>query len=328
MPEKMPLSWLPRLPLALFALPVGLFALAGAWRRAAAVLNAPAASTLGLVMAVAATALLLLLLALAAAKRARHPAAWQAEQQHPVGGSLVALGPVATMMAVVYWGTPGQAAWLVLLAVALAVQAWIVVRSLRALWRGATPPALVTPALYLPPVAGGLVGAMALATVGAPAPAAAVLWLLAAVAWAVLEWRVARRLLQGPLPEPVRPTIGVEAAPWLVGTLSASVVWPQLPGWVLLSGVALALLPVALVLARRSDWTAVPFSAGFWSFSFPLAAWASDTMEVVRRNTLPAETGWAALALATLGVGYLVIRTLALLVQGRLLPPVPVPPKP
>lgn len=320
----MSLPWLPRLPAALFAIPVGLFALAGAWRRAAAVLAAPASAEVAAALGLLALAVLFILLALTAAKRLRHAEVWNGERQHPVAGSLMALGPVAVMMAVVFWGSASSTLWQLALGAALALQALVAQRTVRALWSGAVPAALLTPALYLPPVAGCLVGAMALTVTGA-GQLAAPLWALGVLAWGMLEWRIAPRLLQGPLPEPVRPTIGVEAAPWWVGTLAASVVWPEAPGWALLGGVCVGMVPAALVLARRRDWLRLPFSAGFWSFSFPLAALASNMLEVVRRGTLPAAVGWLVLALATLGIGYLGLRTVVLMAQGRLLPPAPKP---
>jgi tellurite resistance protein len=80
--------------------------------------------------------------------------------------------------------------------------------------------------------------------------------------------------------------------------------------------------PVLAVLTRWRYWSEVPFNVGFWSFSFPLAAFASTTVEAVRRGDWPLWVGTLAVAVASAVIAYLLARTLVLLVQGRLLPPV------
>ena len=65
----------------------------------------------------------------------------------------------------------------------------------------------------------------------------------------------------------------------------------------------------------------MPFNAGFWSFSFPLAAMAGATVEAVRRGNWNTQVGLAAVGIASVVIAFLAIRTLGLLVRGRLLPP-------
>ena len=311
--------WLARLPAGLFAIPVGLFGLAGAWRRGQGFEWSVAGPVATAVAAVAAAVLGVLLL-LYAAKLLRHRAAVVAEFRHPVAGAVMATIPLSLLLAAVYYAESGHAGWLTLTLAALALQGVIALRVVRQLATGALPGAMVTPALYLPPVAGGLVGAMALGTQGYPGWAA-LLFGMGLAGWALLEVRVLNRLFEGAMPEALRPTIGVELAPPAVATLAAGVVWPGLPGEVLIVGLGVAAGPVVAVAARYGWWGRVPFSLGFWSFSFPLAALAGATIEVVRRGGWPPVYGGIALALATAAIAWLAVLTVRLAAQGRLLPP-------
>lgn len=311
--------WLARLPAGLFAIPVGLFGLAGAWRRSQGFEWSLAGPVATAVAAVAAAVLGVLLL-LYAAKLVRHRAAVVAEFRHPVAGAVMATIPLSLLLAAVYYAESGHAGWLTLTLAALALQGVIALRVVRQLATGALPGAMVTPALYLPPVAGGLVGAMALGTQGYPGWAA-LLFGMGLAGWALLEVRVLNRLFEGAMPEALRPTIGVELAPPAVATLAAGVVWPGLPGEVLIVGLGVAAGPVVAVAARYGWWGRVPFSLGFWSFSFPLAALAGATIEVVRRGGWPPVYGGIALALATAAIAWLAVLTVRLAAQGRLLPP-------
>jgi tellurite resistance protein len=123
------------------------------------------------------------------------------------------------------------------------------------------------------------------------------------------------------MPEALRPTIGVELAPPSVATLAAGTIWPELPGEVLIVGLGVAAGPFVAVMARYKWWHNVPFSIGFWSFSFPLAALAGAVVEVVRRGGWPPLVGGIALALASAVIAGLAVRTTVLIAQGRLLSP-------
>jgi len=318
-----PNHWLSRFPVALFAISVGLLALAGAWRRAQG-FGWDHAAVLGRALAWCGVGMLLLLLALYLLKCLRHPASVKADFLHPVAGSQMALIPLSALLATVFFGRPDQVAWLLLALLALACQGVIAIRVVAILSVGALPGSAVTPVLYIPPVAGGLVGAMAMAALGYPGWAA-LLFGMGLVSWALLEVRVLNRLFEGAMPEALRPTIGMELAPPTVATLAAATIWPQMPGDVLVVGLGIAAGPVVAVLARYRWWSKVPFSIGFWSFSFPLAAFAGAVVEVVRRGGWPAFVGAIALSIASAVILFLALRTLVLLLRGRLIPPAPPP---
>lgn len=270
-------------------------------------------------------AALLILLLIYLGKLLRHRPAVLGEATHPVAGSLLALLPMALLLCVVSFGTPAHGGWLALTLLTLLLMAVIAIRVVAVISTGALPAALVTPALYVPPVGGGLVGGMALQTLGYPGWAA-LLFGMGLVSWALLEIRVLNRLFEGPLPEPLRPTIGLELAPPTVGTLAVATLWPQLPGELLIIGLGIAAGPIVAVLARYKWWSRVPFAPGFWSFSFPVAAFAASMVEVVRRGGWPPAVAGLTLGLASAVIGFLLLRTALLLVRGRLLPPaVPAP---
>jgi len=271
-------------------------------------------------VAAIAAVLLCVLVAFYVAKLVRHPAAVAAEFRHPVAGPLMATIPLSLLLAAVYYAESGHRGWLSFTLAALALQGVIALRVVRQLATGALPGAMVTPALYLPPVAGGFVGAMALGTQGYPGWAA-LLFGMGLAGWALLEVRVLNRLFEGAMPEALRPTIGVELAPPSVATLAAGIIWPALPGEVLIVGLGVAAGPIVAVAVRYNWWGRVPFSPGFWSFSFPLAALAGAMIEVVRRGGWPPVYGGVALALATAVIALLAAKTIVLAVRGRLLPP-------
>ncbi|MGE5650879.1 MAG: hypothetical protein ACM34A_11850 [Bacillota bacterium] len=312
------LSWPARVPPGLFAVSVGLFGLIGAWRRAAAY-GWSAAVDVERVMIWPVTAIWIATLLLYLYKCARYPGTVLQEFRHPVQSSLQALLPLSMLLAVIILARPGQAAWLSVALAALALHALIGCRVVAMLATGRLPENAITPALYLPIVGGALVGGMALATLDYRGWGA-LLFGTGLSGWALLEARILSRLFEGPMPEALRPTIGVELAPPAIATLSAAVIWPELPGQVLVVGLGIAVSPIVGVLARFQWWGKVPFSLGFWSFSFPLAALASAVIEVVHRGGWPQEAGIAALLAASAVIALLALRTVALLLQGRLLP--------
>lgn len=313
--------WLARFPVGLFAVPVGLFALGGAWRRATA-FGWNWALPIADLLAWSALAVLVVLLLIYGAKALRHPQTIAAEFTHPLAGSLMALIPLACLLCIVYFGSPGHAGWLAFSLLVLLVMGVIAIRIVAIITTAALPPAVVTPALYVPPVGGGLVGAMALQVLGYPGWAA-LLFGMGLVSWALLEIRILNRLFEGAMPEALRPTIGLELAPPTVGTLTVATLWPQLPGELLIIGLGIAAGPLVAVMARHKWWRQVPFAVGFWSFSFPVAAFAASVIEVVRRGGWPSGVAATALILASAVIAFLAVRTVLLLGRGQLIPPPP-----
>lgn len=313
--------WLERFPVGLFAMPVGLLGLAAAWRRAQGFGWAPA-QPVAQALAWTAVLILALMLLLYAAKCLRYPRTIAADFAHPLISSLMALVPLSLLLCTVYFGQAGHDGWLLFALLTLTVQGVIAIRIVGMLTTASLPVATITPALYVPSVSGGLVGGMAMSTLGYPGWAA-LLFGMGLVSWALLEVRILNRLFEGAMPEGLRPTIGLELAPASVATLAAGTIWPLLPGDVLIVGLGIAAGPIVAVMARYKWWWRVPFSIGFWSFSFPLAALAGAVIEVVRRGGWPPLVGGIALTVASTAIAFLGLKTIMLLLQDRLLPPLP-----
>ena len=123
------MHWLARLPAALFAIPVGLFGLAAAWHGRG--YGWWFAEPIGTTLAWTAAAILALLMALYAEKCLRHPAVIAAEFANAVTGSLMALIPLALMLATVCFGVRGDGAWLALVLFALTLQGIVAIRVVR-----------------------------------------------------------------------------------------------------------------------------------------------------------------------------------------------------
>lgn len=310
--------WLARLPAGIFAISVGLFGLTGAWQRAGA-FGWPTADVVSQWLIWPITAIWVASLLLYAIKCKRHWQSVMAEFRHPVQGSLQALLPLSMLLAIMQFQQPGQGVWLLLTFFALALNAIIAFRVASVLATGQMPANAITPALYLPIVGGTLIGGMTFASLGYPGWGA-MLFGTGLAGWALLEARILSRLFLGPMPEMVRTTIGVELVPPVIATLTAAVVWPSLPGDVLVIGLGVAMVSFTAVAARYQWWSKLPFSIGFWSFSFPFAALASSVLEIVHRGGWPLWIGLATLLVASAVIALLAARTLILLVKGKLLP--------
>ena len=315
--------WLSRLHPGLFGIPLGLLALSSSWQRLAA-LGWGWAAGLATGLLYASMALLCLLLLLAGAKLLLHREVFRQEFKHPVQGALLALMPVACLLALVllrpthpYWQLPVT----VIISLCLLLQAALAWHIVAQLATGQMPAELISPALYVPIVPGGFVGAMALNVIGLPG-FAMLLMGMGLGGWALLEMRILNRLFAGPLPLALRPTLGIEIAPAAVGTLAVAALWPNLSADFILIGLGIASGPLFAVMTRWRWWIATPFSVSFWSFSFPVAALATCVAEAVRRGGWPPSVALGAVLLASAIVAYLTLRTLILLFKGRLLPQV------
>jgi tellurite resistance protein len=305
----------------LFGIPLGLLGLSSSWQRLGT-FGAAFSMTIAHYLLVLALVILGVLLVLSAAKLFLHRAIFKLELGHPVLGALLALMPVACLVAVVIL-RPAHPEWQfvsgVVISLCLLLQAFIAWHIVAELATGQMPAELISPALYVPIVPGGFVGAMALNAVGLPG-FAMLLMGMGLGGWALLEMRILNRLFSGPLMLGLRPTLGIEIAPAAVGTLAVATIWPDLPAEFIMIGLGIASGPLFAVLTRWRWWSETPFSANFWSFSFPLAALASSIVEAVRRGGWPPEVAYGAVLLVSLLVVFLSVRTLILLATGRLLP--------
>jgi tellurite resistance protein len=298
---------------------LGLAGVGQSWRLAHRLWGAPAAIGEALLLLAAAVWASLLIAYLI--QTVRKPAVAIAEFRDPVQGSTAALIAVSTLLmvlAVVPYSVP--VAW----ALAVAGIAWHLVFSLwhtGQLWQGGHKVAHTLPAIYLPTVAGNFTSAAALGALGHADWG----WLFLGAgvfSWFALESLVFLRLWQAPpVPAPQRPMVGIEFAPPVVCAMA----WLMLDPvghdhWLLmLWGYGLFQLMLGLRLWR---WLGdQPFAPSYWAYTFGVASatvvglkLALNGIPVASVLVLPVFVG------ANLFIGYLAIRTAALLVGGRLLP--------
>lgn len=307
------------IPANFFSMVLGLVGLGSAWRAASALWGLPALA--GEIVMAFAVALWALLLALYLRKWFAAREAALAEWRHPVQGCFVSLAAVATLLAAIACAPWSRETALVLFVLGVAGQLLLGAARSGALWRGARDPTHVTPAMYLPLVAGNLVTAMAAGALGF-ASLGHVFFGAGVFAWLALESVVLRRLLmEPPLPAALRPTLGIQLAPPVV----ACVAWISVNGEPDMFARALfgyGLLQFAL-LARLSPWLAeAPFAANWWAYSFGIAALAITALRLAAAD-LDGVEAWLALplfAFANLFIGALVIGSLRLLARGKLIP--------
>ncbi len=262
------------------------------------------------------------LLVLYARKWVTHRAEALAELQHPVQSSFAPLVPVASRLAALELIplSRGLAVWLfaVTLIAQLAAGLWLNGRS----WMGGRPPELVTPAVYLPGVAQSFVVAAASAAFGWT-QLGTLFFGVGLLAWLAMESVILQRVAVGPpLPVPLRPLLGIQLAPAVVGGgsyLSLTTGAPDMFAWILL-GYGLY---QALILLRLLPWIRKQvFVPGYWAFSLGVAALAALAMRMVKRGAtgLVADLAPALFVASNVVFTILVVKTLALLSKSALLP--------
>ncbi len=308
------------IPVSFFSIPVGLLAFANTWHVGVRLWHLPEAVAMAL--SLSGLTVWAVLLVLYARKWFTHRADVLAELAHPLLSSFVALVPVASMLAALAllpFSREFATSLLVATFVAqLALGLWLNAR----LWMGGRPAELVTPAVYLPSVAQSFVAATASAAFG---------WTqlgmlsfgVGLLAWLALESVILQRASVGtPLPAPLRPLLGIQLAPAVVGGgsyLSLTSGVPDLVAWILL-GYGLY---QALLLLRMLPWIREQaFVPGYWAFSFGTAALPALAMRMVDRGAggLVAALAPALFVVANLVFAFLIVRTLGLLAKGALLP--------
>ncbi|MFZ6771676.1 hypothetical protein ACO0LB_03075 [Undibacterium sp. SXout7W] len=313
--------WLVRLPAGLFGIVLGLLSLSSGWRRLQ-VFEIQGAGVVADLVQMAGLVVFALLALLSVLKLIRYPSTLMTELRHPVQGAMLAIAPTCCLFIVILL-LPAHMEWLtearILVAVALLSQLLIAWHIVSQLSTGRMPADLISPALYLPIVPGGFVGAMAMKTVGLPG-FAMLLFGVGLAGWALLEFKILNRLFSGPLPVTLRTTLGIEVAPATVGTLTVMTLWPELSADFLMIGIGISSGLLFAVMTRWHWLLETPFNAGFWSFSFPLGAMASCVVEAVQRGHWPAEVALTAVLLVSALVLFLSVRTMLLLWRGELLP--------
>lgn len=308
------------IPVSFFGMAVGALAFANLWRVAIRIWDLPA--SVGTLMTIAALAVWLVVLVAYGEKWLTHPTEARAEMQHPVQSSFSALGPVSSLLAAQLLLPYAHTLALGLFGVAAVAQLALGVYLHGRFWQGGRNPELITPAIYLPTVAPSFVASTTAAAFGFH-QLGELFFGAGLLSWLAIESVILHRAaVHEALPEALRPILGVQLAPPVVAGvtyLSVSSGTPDLFAMMLLGyGIYQALLLLRLLPWIRKQ----AFVPAYWNFSFGVAALPTMMIRMVERGaTGPVE--WAAPILfiaANVIFGILVVKTLGLLMHGKLIP--------
>lgn len=313
-------AWAARVPAGFFSMALGLGGLAAAWRGAARAYGV--SPWLAEALLALAAAVFLAVLVAQVVKAIVAPAGLRAELAHPVQGGQAALGPASLLLlaagvaprfpqlaAVLFWiGAPAA-----VLYGAWAVGGWIV-----------APPRVeqVTPAMYLPPVAGNLLAAIAAGAIGR-ADAGWVLFGAGLVSWLVLAAVLLSRYLSaGELSPALRPLLGIELAPPAVALVAYQALAGGAPDATSRGLLGYALF-LALVLLRLSPRNRdVGFTPAYWAYTFPLAALATGALRMASNapGTVAGALALPLFVVANAVVAVIAFHTVAAATRDTLLP--------
>jgi tellurite resistance protein len=311
---------IPVVPASAFGVVLGLAGLGGAWRAAHQVWAYPEVVGEALMLAAAVVWFVVLVLYGLKWMWIAHEA--RAELRHPIHCCFVGLIGVATMLiagaALPYSRLTAEilfglgAAWTILFAV------W----RIGGLWQGGRDVAATTPVLYLPTVAGSFVFAIVGSALGL-ADVAQIAFGAGLLGWLAIDSVLWHRFYVGPeMPPALRPTMGIQIAPRVVGLLAYLSVTSGIPDLWAHAFLGYGIL-MALVVLRMLLWVMQqPFSLSYWAFSFGAASIAGAPTRMVTRGDTGAVVEMAPylFAAGNIAIGVLVLGTLRLAIKGQLLP--------
>jgi tellurite resistance protein len=308
-------------PASFFSIILGLVGLGNCWRVAAKLWHLPAWIGESIMLIAVAVWLILLLLYVSKWLWAREDAL--AEFNHPILGCFIGLVPVSTVLVALAISPYSHPIAVVLFVVGAIGQLNFGVYRSGQLWMGGRQPETTTPVLYLPTVAGGFVSAIVASALGYR-EWGGLFFGMGMFSWLALESIIMQRLfLLEALPKPLRPTLGIQLAPPVVGCvayLSITSGQPD-PFAQILFGYGLL---QALILLRLMPWLfQQPFAASYWAFTFGIAALALSGLRLVERGMTGALAELAVLLFigANIAIGSIALGTVRLLLRGKLLPP-------
>jgi len=306
----------------LFGIPFGLAGLALVWRLAGLSVGAP---HLVSDVLTALTALVWLVLVVAFARSWSSWADVVAELEHPVFGPFASLAPIVGMLI----GALLAGAWLDVSKVVVIVF-WIATIALGGWLAGGwvingLDQVQLHPGYFLPTVAGGLVGAFALAIVGYDR-LALLSFGIGVICWLILGAVVLSRLfVAGSLPAPLLPTLAIEVAPPVVAGNAWFIINGAQPDLLQYVFAGYAVLMVVVQLRFIPSFRSLPFGAGFWAFTFSYCAAVSYALRWLSldSSSLATTAAWVLVTGATVMVAWIGIKSLTSLRKGTFLPRVP-----
>lgn len=307
------------LPAGCFGMVLGIIGMGFAWRYASQVW--PVSHLIGDGLVILAMVIWGLLTLAFLSRLLRFPHSVLAEIRHPVMSSFVSLFPATTMLVAIGFVPWYRALAIGLFSIGVVIQLAYAAWQTAGLWRGSHPEEATTPGLYLPTVANNFISAMACGALGFND--AGLVFLGAGVfSWLSLEPVILQRLRScGELPAVLRTSLGIQLAPALV----ACSAWLSVNGG---EGDTLAkmlfgygLLQLLFMLRLMPWYLSQPFNASFWSFSFGVSALATTGLHLGHGS----ESGFfhtlsiPLFIFTNFIIALLLVRTFALLMQGKLL---------
>ncbi len=306
-----------RIPLITFGIPLGLAGLAGVWGAVADALGISRA--FGEVFWIASAVAWLWLLVAHTVRGARSRESVLDELRHPAHGPVAALVPVVGMLlgAHLYehWAIGGVILTVASMVVTALYAGWIL-----SFWfQGNLKLESVHGGYFVPIVSGGLVAAVAAAAIDL-LPLAIAALAVGVFAYVVLFGVLAARMALHPgLAAPLLPSLAILVAPPAVAGMGWFAISGEIGGPVGLALAGLTALMALMQLALAPRFVKLPFSIGFWSFTFPYAATTGYTIDWLNA-TRPA--GWEAVVVVlvsaiTLFIGSIAVRSILLPVAAR-----------
>jgi tellurite resistance protein len=306
-----------RIPLNTLAIAFGLAGLAAVWTTAGRLLGVSPAVGQALWAGVVVAWVWLIVAHLR--RGARSHESFADQLRHPAQGPIAALVPIVGMLLGADLHRFAPVAGLVVVVASIVVAAvfagWIL-----AFWHsGNLNPEAFHGGYLLPTVAAGLIAATTSFTVGLPVLA------IGAFAVGIFFWIVvstvllARLAFFAPLPAALTPTCAILLAPPAV----AGTAWFTINGEHadLVSTALLGLLVLMALqqLALIPRYRTLPFSLGFWSFTFPLAAAGGYGVEWLAIADFPGWqfVAWLLVALVTVVIVLVGLRSLVLITSVR-----------
>lgn len=316
----------PIVPAAFFGIVLGLAGLGGSWRAAHLAWGLPAG--VGEAIMLAAALVWAVVTGLYGLKWILAREAALAEAAHPVQCCFVGLAGVATLLVAGGLAPYAYGAALALYVAGGLFTIGFAVWRTGGLWLGERESGHTTAVLYLPTVAGSFVlgtasGALGIGDLGQ------FFFGMGLFGWLAIESVLLHRLLTGPaLANALRPTLGIQLAPPVVGAVALIAVAPQVPLLAVHAMIGYGVMQ-ALILLRLLPWIRKePFAPSYWAFTFGATALATAPIRLVAlgddgavRYLAPVLFVFANLVVLVVAAG-----TLHRLSTGRLLPtPAPAP---
>jgi tellurite resistance protein len=312
------LAWCRRMPPNTFSIAFGISGLAAMWKAMDAVVGN--VRPIVVLLTVVASAVWLVLLAAYLIKcTSRH--ALRADLDDPVIGPFVSVVFIDGLMIGMlwFWLGVGQARGLVVVS---AVGALLLGGWLTGHWIS-QPLAIddLNPGYFLPTVAGGLIAATALESVGLR-DLALMAFGIGLVSWIVLGSVLLQRLFFRPmLPAPLIPLLAIELAPPAVAGNAWVALNPQTDA--VQYGLGAYTLLMALVQVRLiPEFRRAPFGPAYWAFAFSYAAAATYAVHWLHLSPFPGGTvtAWVLAVLVSVLVLAIAARTVFSIRSGRYFP--------